>query len=508
MNFKKILSMLVATIIVFASFFTISVAAADISLQFSSKTVEIGNKFVVTLIFSPYDKMKGVNANIHYNNEILKLDTYEFVNCDGQINTEYAAGVLPVVFMSLSDKASFTIKLTFSSIKTGSATIAVKNCVYTYQPTAGSQAKEESFGGNGQSATMTVVDKQLPNNANLSSLTLSTGTLSPAFNANRTNYTVSVPYEAANITVYTKTSDTKAKVAISSNPTNLNVGANTIKVTVTAQDGSQKIYTVVVTRREHGATSEPPVTQEPAPENPLQTVISGKNYEIVTTIPETEYLKGFTLSSTEFNGKQVPVLRDKDNIYTVYYLRETGTTEMAPYTYNSELATFETLKYLVENNTLYIFADFPEGVTMPAEYYSTYTQINDFSVKVFMDSNAQMSDFAYAYCFVNGDFALYRYDSKEGSIQRYPDIHLVDAPVNTVPDTDNFASRFATLSTSGKVLVIAMLVAAICVIVLFVFIIVMAFQKLGGKNKVPAGADDLDFDDFTIVGDDISSSSK
>ncbi len=507
MNFKKFLSIFVATIIVFASFFTISVAAADISLQFSSKTVEIGNKFVVTVIFSPYNKMKGVNTNIHYDNEILKLDTYEFVNCDGLINTNSTAGVIPVVFSSLADKSSFTIKLTFSSLKTGSATISVRDCVYSYQPTPDSQAEQESFGGDGQSASMSVVDKQLPNNANLSSLSLSTGALSPNFTAARTNYTASVPYETDKITLYAKTSDAKAKVAISSNPTNLNVGANTVKVTVTAQDGSQKIYTVVITRREQGATSEPPVTP-PTPENPYETVISGKSYEIVTTIPETAYLKGFTATTTEYNGKQVPVLRDKDNVYTVYYLRETGTTEIAPYIYNSELSTFETLKHIIKNDILYIFSDFPDGVTMPKEYYTTYTQIGDYSVKVYMDSNAQMSDFSYVYCFVNGDFALYRYDNKEGSIQRYPDIHLVDTPVNTAPKTDNFVSRFNTLSTNGKILVLSIIIAAICVVALLIFIIVMAFQKLGNKNNFPA-KDDLDFDDFTIVGEnDISSNSK
>lgn len=481
---KKVISILV-TILLIASFFTFNASAAGTVIAFSSNTITIGDKVVVTVTVNPGEAMYAVGYKLVYDAEKLSYTG--------------ASGVIQEV-ESPSGETKFTRQYTFQSIAVGSAAIKVQECGY-----AGIDLKDKTF--QDASAILTIKDVALPNNANLSSLSLSTGALSPNFTAARTNYTASVPYETDKITLYAKTSDAKAKVAISSNPTNLNVGANTVKVTVTAQDGSQKIYTVVVTRREQGATQEPPVTP-PTPENPYETVISGKSYEIVTTIPEAAYLKGFTATTTEYNGKQVPVLRDKDNVYTVYYLRETGTTEIAPYIYNSELSTFETLKHIIKNDILYIFSDFPDGVTMPKEYYTTYTQIGDYSVKVYMDSNAQMSDFSYVYCFVNGDFALYRYDNKEGSIQRYPDIHLVDTPVNTAPKTDNFVSRFNTLSTNGKILVLSIIIAAICVVALLIFIIVMAFQKLGNKNNF-AAKDDLDFDDFTIVGEnDISSNSK
>ena len=110
MNFKKSLSVLIIAIIVFACFFTFNVAAVDgISLQFSSSTVEIGNKVVVTVVLDPYDKMLGASAQIEYDSELLKLDTYEFVNCDGQLNTTNTAGKIPVVFSSLSGKSIFKI---------------------------------------------------------------------------------------------------------------------------------------------------------------------------------------------------------------------------------------------------------------------------------------------------------------------------------------------------------------------------------------------------------------
>ena len=119
-----------------------------------------------------------------------------------------------------------------------------------------------------------------------------------------------------------------------------------------------------------------------------------------------------------------------------------------------------------------------------------------------------MSDFSYVYCYSNGDFGLYRYDSKENTIQRYPDVHLVDAPVNTTPQKDDFMTRFASLSTNGKVLLIAMLIAALCVVLLIIFIFIMAFKKLKGGNDFDADEQDFSFDDVTIVGENDNSSNN
>jgi uncharacterized lipoprotein YajG len=94
--------------------------------------------------------------------------------------------------------------------------------------------------------------------ATLSNLTLSNGTLSPAFASGTTGYSASVPLATTSVTVTPTTTDANATVTVNgtsvasgaaSPPINLNVGANTITVVVTAQDGSTtKTYTVTVTR--------------------------------------------------------------------------------------------------------------------------------------------------------------------------------------------------------------------------------------------------------------------
>lgn len=104
--------------------------------------------------------------------------------------------------------------------------------------------------------TYTVTVTRVSNNANLSNLTLSSGTLSPVFSAGTTTYTASVPYAVSSVDVTPTVADSTAAVTVNGNaatsgsPANvtLSVGPNPINVVVTAQDGTTKTYTVTVTR--------------------------------------------------------------------------------------------------------------------------------------------------------------------------------------------------------------------------------------------------------------------
>ena len=95
-------------------------------------------------------------------------------------------------------------------------------------------------------------------NANLGNLSVSTGTLSPAFATGTTVYAVSVPNAVTNITITPTVADATATVKVNgstvasgsaSGNIALVVGQNVITTIVTAQDGVTRItYTVTVTR--------------------------------------------------------------------------------------------------------------------------------------------------------------------------------------------------------------------------------------------------------------------
>ncbi len=106
--------------------------------------------------------------------------------------------------------------------------------------------------------------------ATLSAMTLSSGTLSPSFASGTTTYTASVTSSTSSITVTPTRNEAHATIQVRVNggsyasvtsgtasfALNLNFGANTINVKVTAEDGSTIVtYTTTVTRANYTAVS-------------------------------------------------------------------------------------------------------------------------------------------------------------------------------------------------------------------------------------------------------------
>lgn len=111
------------------------------------------------------------------------------------------------------------------------------------------------------------IDWTIPvsNNANLSNLALSTGSLTPPFASATTSYTSTVANAVSSITVTPTTADVNATVTVNGTPVTsgnpsgsiaLNVGSNIITVVVTAPDLiTTKTYTVDVTRQAPGVAT-------------------------------------------------------------------------------------------------------------------------------------------------------------------------------------------------------------------------------------------------------------
>ncbi len=126
------------------------------------------------------------------------------------------------------------------------------------EPARGSNAVEASAS-----------DKALSSNANLSALAISQGTLSPDFAAAETAYTATVANSVASLTVTATAADSNATIAVNgaavtsgsaSGPIALRVGSNVTRVIVTAENVTEKIYTITVRRAEPPTPSHAPLT--------------------------------------------------------------------------------------------------------------------------------------------------------------------------------------------------------------------------------------------------------
>ncbi|WP_439541629.1 cadherin-like beta sandwich domain-containing protein [Hyphomicrobium sp.] len=151
--------------------------------------------------------------------------------------------------------------------------------------------------------TFTVtVNRALSANADLSSLSLSQGSLSPAFRSGTTSYTASVANSVTSFTIKPMVDDAGATVTVNgssvasgspSGPISLNVGANTIPIVVTASDHTTtKTYSIVITRAGTSTISFTPAS------GLLKHAMAGEDYTAgITTTANAANTPIFTISS-------------------------------------------------------------------------------------------------------------------------------------------------------------------------------------------------------------------
>ncbi|WP_164558095.1 DUF4347 domain-containing protein [Massilia atriviolacea] len=187
----------------------------------------------------------------------LSLSSGTLAPAFASATTSYTASVsnattsLTVTPTVLDATASVTVNgvATTSGNASGAIALAVGSNTITVTVTAQN--------GTPLSYTITVT-RAGSSNADLAALSLSSGTLNPAFAAGTTSYSASVANATTSLTLTPTVSDASASVTVNgvavssgnaSGAIALNVGANTITTVVTAQDGvTQKTYTVTVTR--------------------------------------------------------------------------------------------------------------------------------------------------------------------------------------------------------------------------------------------------------------------
>ena len=99
----------------------------------------------------------------------------------------------------------------------------------------------------GSVAYSTTIAEPLSGNCNLAALSANEVDISPAFSADVTKYSASVPFSVSKLTVSAQAAHENAKVSVE-NPSLWAGDTTVIKITVTAENGSQKEYRINVKR--------------------------------------------------------------------------------------------------------------------------------------------------------------------------------------------------------------------------------------------------------------------
>ncbi len=472
----------IAAIMLIISTAVFPASAENAVLSFSSQKPSVGQSVTVTVTFNPGAKMYSADFSLSYNPDIL---TYESATCTAKA----AGGGIVKAAPTLTGETKISYKFTFTAKKSGSSNITVSGGVYGFEDT-------ENYNV-GASATLTVSDAAKPGVATLKSLSISNGTLTPGFSTGRTSYTAKVKYEVTTCKVYATATDAKATVAVGGKEA-LAVGKNTRTVTVTAQNGTQKTYTIVITRLKEGEELDGETKPEDNTDEPEKsTVIDGVKYLLATDLSGFTLPNGFKANTVTYGETEVAAAQDTDANYTVYYLKGENSESYQPYTLESDGKTFKKLKFATFGNNTYIFADIPEGKTVPEGFYQSSVKIGDFDIPAYKSPDEGLTDFYYTYCFFEKNFAMYRYDSRENVLQRCPEFTLGDISA-AAPKGAGFAARFASLSSNAKIIVVGIVILIIAAVALIVMLIVRMVK--------PRYDDDDGYDDdmFTNAFDSVT----
>ena len=164
--------------------------------------------------------------------------------------------------------------------------------------------------------TLTITRSTLqPNDANLSGLAISPGTLNPAFDSATTNYTAVVESSVSHVMVTSTTNDPAASVKYldrndqelaDADPETdgfqvmLAPGPYLVRVRVTAEDGATTtIYVLTVTR---GTTAPPPAAGPPGPPRNLRGAGGEERVTLVWDAPESDGGSPVTRYEYDVNG--------------------------------------------------------------------------------------------------------------------------------------------------------------------------------------------------------------
>lgn len=216
--------------------FPFTVSAASASLSASGGTVVVGKQVTVNLNLNSVDDgnaLQAVGGYLEFDSNYLELNS-----CTASLN--YNSGNKKFAYFDQTGNGK-------NSGNIGSCTFTTKTIGSTsvrFNITSAATSISE-IGANKPSASVNI--KEPPsNNNNLSSLSINPGSIS--FNGG-TSYSASVGANVTSVNVSASAQDPKAKIS-GTGPHNLSYGANDIKVTCTAEDGSKKTYSINVNRKD------------------------------------------------------------------------------------------------------------------------------------------------------------------------------------------------------------------------------------------------------------------
>lgn len=485
-------------------------AAGTARVSIGSASGTVGDTVSIDVSISASSGIGGATIYVSYDPSILALS-----------GSSSNSGTAMVSFMDESTASSQSKTITFKIIGAGTSSLNVIGDSKVIDIDMQGCSISKSSG----SVTASAPASYSSDNT-LSSLQISPGVLSPAFSPDVTTYTTSVGADCASLTVSAVPNDSKATVSVSGK--RMDPGFNTTTITVTAENGSKRTYTIKTTKETNSASNENnqatgsdssngstdnnniPDVQDPNSEAIQEPNITVDNaeYKIVSANDEHPLPDGYTPTEYDYNGTKVSAGVGIDTGVTIVYLESTdGKGESGYYVYDSVRKTFSPFVEVSQPQFTYCILAIDEAsMELPEGYDVGRTVINGKEVDALLD---RTGNYALFYGVSStGETGWFRYNVNDGTIQGYAGYNMADEQViNTNTKTVDSDKAFNTVSSY-----IFVILAVLAVVIIALIVVVIALSiKLSKSKKAFVGAmdgyedediDEEDLDDMELEDDE------
>ena len=237
----------------------------------------------------------------------------------------------------------------------------------------------------------------------LASLTISQGKLSANFSPNVTTYKVDLTSQTKEIEVTAKANDSKATVS-GAGKHELKIGENNIVVTVKAENGSQKTYTISIY-----------VTESPE----VYLTYKNESYGVLEDYSKMDIPKGYEVGSINTAKKEVACLTNNKTHLTLLLLQNSQ-NDIGWYIYmNDSIFPYQTLKYMDKEYVNVGCLEGLDGLTKANGFDEKYSRHLLNISNITIDSWKINDNYSLIYLMnEEGEDNIYQYEASEGTLQK------------------------------------------------------------------------------------------
>jgi hypothetical protein len=520
---------------------TVQAASGKTAVSVSSGTVNIGDTVTVSVSASGASGEHAVaTMTVSWDAAVLQLvscsTTYgggggsiRAVGDNFTVTLSAVSAGTSAISVSGSDGVLFDTDEELESMAGSSASVTVNNAA------GGAAGNGDAAGGgsagNGDAAGGGTPGAGGENNGggaplsadnSLKSLTISPGTLSPAFAGPTTKYSATVAGNVTSVAVSAVPANEKAVVESVTGNEGLKVGTNAVKVVVRAENGVTATYTINVTRQ--GESAEPPVEQKPeesggeneteVPELPAESVlINGIPCQIREDFAPEEIPAYFSEQTILYHGTPHNGVSFNNGSVSLLWMMPVDESAGGEgfYVYDETRDMLYPFVRIGSEEKYVIALLAPVDAVIPEHYQQTGLQIGEGeNITAYQTAASQEgeigSDF-YLFYGVNSDGMenWYQFDRLEGTYQRLnPALAAVQGEDGEEEEniaSDPLQEEYNELSDRYKEVrrsmggVIGILVFVIAVLlILLVNQLIHRFKKGGPDGDDPEDDDDLEDD--------------